>query len=126
MEEDAAAGTLAGAQVAPAGESFGELALLMDAVRSATARATEDSELFVVDKATFDRLLSDMAAVPEFQPTLQQLAELRAMPAFAHLESAQLRDLLSQGEWVALPPGDVLMEEGAVGDDFFAISSGQS
>src|SRR6266542_2730993 len=107
------------------GESFGELALLMEADRSATARATKDTELFVVDLATFDRLLADMAAVPEFEPTLHQLAELRGLPAFAHLESAQLRELLEHGEWVTLPPGDVLMEEGAVGDDFYAISSGR-
>jgi CRP-like cAMP-binding protein/Zn-dependent protease len=107
------------------GESFGELALLMEADRSATARATKDTELFVVDLATFDRLLADMASVPEFEPTLHQLAELRGLPAFAHLESAQLRELLEDGAWVTLSPGDVLMEEGAVGDDFYAISAGQ-
>jgi CRP-like cAMP-binding protein len=107
------------------GESFGELALLMETDRSATARASEDTELFVVDRPTFDRLLADMAVVPEFQPTLQQLAELRGLPSFAHLESEQLRDLLEHGEWVTLAPGDVLMEQGDVGDDFFAISSGQ-
>ncbi|MFL5797570.1 MAG: cyclic nucleotide-binding domain-containing protein [Actinomycetota bacterium] len=107
------------------GESFGELALLMEADRSATARATTDTELFVVDLPTFDRLLADMASVPEFEPTLHQLAELRGLPAFAHLESAQLRELLGHGEWVTLAPGQVLMEEGAVGDDFYAISSGQ-
>jgi CRP-like cAMP-binding protein/Zn-dependent protease len=107
------------------GESFGELALLTEADRSATARASRDSELFVVDLATFDRLLADMASVPEFEPTLHQLAELRQLPSFAHLESAQLRELLDYGEWVTMPAGQVLMEQDAVGDDFYAISSGQ-
>ena len=107
------------------GESFGELALLLEAPRSATARASRDSELFVVDLATFDRLLADMASVPQFAPTLQQLAELRQLPPFAHLESAQLRELLEHGRWVNVAPGDTLMEQGAVGDDFYAISSGR-
>jgi CRP-like cAMP-binding protein len=66
-----------------------------------------------------------MTDVPQFQPTLHQLAELRAMPAFGHLESAQLQDLMERGEWLTLTPGDVLMEEGEVGDDFYAISSGK-
>src|SRR5262249_52702434 len=125
VEEDPVAQTSRVMKTLHRGESFGELALLMNTERSATARASRDSELFVVDRSTFDRLLADMAVVPEFQPTLQQLAELRAMPAFAHLEAAQLRELLDHGEWVTLAPGDVLMEQGHVGDDFFAISSGQ-
>jgi len=125
VEEDAAAGTTRVLKTLHRGESFGELALLMETDRSATARAIADSELFVVDLATFDRLLADMAEVPEFQPTLQQLAELRGLPPFAHLESAQLRDLLEHGEWATLPAGTVLMEQGAVGDDFYAISAGQ-
>jgi len=125
VEEDPATGSARVLKTLHRGESFGELALMMETVRSATARASADSELFVVDRATFDRLLADMASVPEFQPTLQQLAELRAMPAFSHLESAQLQDLLAHGGWVTLAPGDVLMEEGEVGDDFFAISSGK-
>jgi CRP-like cAMP-binding protein len=125
VEEDPAAGTSRVLKTLHRGESFGELALLMEADRSATARSTVDSELFVVDLATFDRLLADMAEVPEFQPTLQQLAELRAMPAFGHLESAQLQDLMQHGEWVTVAPGEVLMQEGEVGDDFYAISSGK-
>jgi CRP-like cAMP-binding protein len=125
VEEDEAMGTTRVLKSLRRGESFGELALLMEADRSATARAAADTELFVVELATFDRLLADMAEVPEFEPTLQQLAELRAMPAFAHLESAQLRALLEHGEWVTLAPGHVLMEQGEVGDDFFAISAGQ-
>jgi CRP-like cAMP-binding protein len=125
VEEDFSAATTRVLKTLHRGESFGELALLMETDRSATARAVVDSELFVVDLATFDRLLADMAEVPDFQPTLQQLGELRMLPPFAHLESAQLRDLLEHGQWVTIPAGEVLMEQGAVGDDFFAISAGQ-
>jgi CRP-like cAMP-binding protein len=125
VEEDPDSGATKVFKTLLPGESFGELALLMETVRSATARASADSELFVVDRATFDRLLADMTDVPQFQPTLHQLAELRAMPAFGHLESAQLQDLMERGEWLTLTPGDVLMEEGEVGDDFYAISSGK-
>jgi len=125
VEEDAATGQERIMKTLHRGESFGELALMMGSDRSATARAANDSELFVVDRSTFDRLLHDMAEVPDFVPSLQQLAELRAMPPFAHLESAQLHELLEHGRWVTLSPGDVLMEQGAVGDDFYAIASGR-
>ncbi|HXJ66403.1 MAG TPA: cyclic nucleotide-binding domain-containing protein, partial [Actinomycetota bacterium] len=125
VEEDPSTGSARVMKTLHRGESFGELALLMETDRSATARASTDSDLFVVDRPTFLRLLADMAVVPEFQPTLQQLAELRGLPPFAHLEAAQLRELLDRGEWVTFAPGDVLMKQGAVGDDFFAISSGQ-
>ena len=125
VEEDTSAGTTRVMKTLHRGESFGELALVMEADRSATARASADSELFVVDKGTFDRLLADMAEVPEFQPSLQQLAELRGLPPFGHLEATQLQELLDHGQWVSIAPGEVLMEQGDVGDDFFAISSGQ-
>ena len=107
------------------GQSFGEMGLVRDAPRAATARSAEETELFEVDRATFDRLLSRMIEVPEFAPTLQQAAELRELPSFATLQSDQLADLLDHGEWLNVQPGEVLMEQGAPGDAFYAIGSGR-
>jgi CRP-like cAMP-binding protein/Zn-dependent protease len=107
------------------GESFGELGLIENRPRSASVRAAEEAQAFEVDKGTFDQLLADMAHVPEFAPTLQAAAELRALPAFQHLDSTQLAELVTRGEWVNLPPNEVVIKQGDVGDDFFAIGSGQ-
>ena len=107
------------------GESFGELGLLGSAPRAATVRATTHAEVFEVDKGTFDRLLADMINVPDFAPTLQAAAELKEISCFAHLEPDELGDLLEHGEWVSIAPGEVVIEQGAVGDAFYGIRSGQ-
>ncbi|MGH2686449.1 MAG: cyclic nucleotide-binding domain-containing protein, partial [Actinomycetota bacterium] len=107
------------------GESFGELGVLEGRPRSATVRALEEAELFEVGKGTFDQLLSDMASVPEFAPTLQAIAELRSLGPFRHLNASQLSELLQHGEWVNVAPGETLIRQGEVGDAFYAIASGQ-
>ena len=108
-----------------AGESFGELGLVQATPRSASVKAIEDSELFEIDKSTFDRLLADMIHVPEFAPTLEAVAQLRELPSFSHLEPDELDELLTHGEWVTLEAGTTVMRQGAAGDAFYAIRSGQ-
>jgi len=108
------------------GESFGELGLLQNAKRQATVRAATDGEVFEVDKGTFDHLLADSIHAPEFGPTLQALAELRELPAFAHLGIDRLAELLEHGGWVSAAPGTELMRQGETGDAFYAIAGGQA
>ncbi len=107
------------------GDSFGELALLESSPRTASVRATEDAELFAVDKSTFDRLLAGAIHTPSFRLTLQTMAELRDMPAFSTLGTEELSVLLDHGSWVTATPGETLVVQGAVGDAFFAIRSGR-
>jgi CRP-like cAMP-binding protein/Zn-dependent protease len=125
VEEDPDTGKERQIRTLGRGESFGELGLVTNAPRAATVRAIEDAELFEVDEGTFDRLLADMVRVPEFEPTLQQLAELRNQPCFAHLGTDQLVELLDRGEWLTVPPGQALIVEGEEGDSFYAVSSGR-
>jgi CRP-like cAMP-binding protein/Zn-dependent protease len=107
------------------GQSFGELALVKESPRTATVRAAEETELFEVDRPTFNRLLADMIDVPDFAPTLQQAAELGELPCFSHLDSKRLAELLEHGEWISVPPGGELMRQGEAGNAFYAIGSGQ-
>jgi len=125
VEEDAESGAERVLRTLGRGESFGELGLLDSAPRAATVRAATHGELFEVDKGTFDRLLAEMIHVPDFAPTLQAAVELKEISCFAHLEPDELGDLLEHGEWVSISPGEVVIEQGAVGDAFYGIRSGQ-
>ena len=55
------------------------------APRAATVRASGAAEVFEVDKGAFDHLLADKLQLPDFEPTLQQVAELRGLRCFAGL-----------------------------------------
>lgn len=108
------------------GEAFGELGLKEGGRRSATVRAIETAEVFEIDKSTFDRLLADTTRLPDFAPTVQALQELKELKCFAHLEPDELRQLLEHGQWVKIRPGEHVIEQGEIGDFFFAIGSGQA
>lgn len=107
------------------GDAFGELGLVAAAPHRATARASDDVEMFVVDKGSFDRLLADAATVPAFEPTLHALEELAGLACFNHLSTAQLSSLLEHGSWVTFGPGEDAVRQGEPGDAFYAIASGQ-
>jgi CRP-like cAMP-binding protein len=66
-----------------------------------------------------------MVKVPDFEPTLQQAAALRALPAFASLGSTEIALILDHGRWVSVAPGEVVVEQGQPGDGFYVIGSGQ-
>lgn len=125
VEEDAESGDERRIRDLGRGESFGELGLVTAAPRAATVRALGPAEVFEVDKGAFDHLLADKLQLPDFEPTLQQVAELRGLSCFSGLSTAQLWELLDRGAWVSFAPGEQIMREGDVGDSFYAISSGQ-
>jgi len=125
VEEDPDTGAERVLRTLGRGESFGELGLIGRSPRAASVKAVEDGELFRVDRGTFDRLLADMATVPDFAPTLQAVAELRQLPAFAGLGSDDLAEVLEHGAWVNVPPERTIIEQGTEGDAFYAIRSGQ-
>jgi CRP-like cAMP-binding protein len=125
VEEDPETGKERVLRTLGRGESFGELGLVDGTARTATVRATTESELFEVDEATFDRLLADTVHLPDLAPTLQAVAELRQIPAFAALGADDLAQVLEHGAWVNVPPGETIIEQGDEGDAFYAIRAGQ-
>jgi CRP-like cAMP-binding protein/Zn-dependent protease len=125
VEEDPDTGGERSIMTLGRGDSFGELGLISNASRAATVRAVREAEVFEFDRGTFDRLLAEMIHVPEFEPTLQQLADLRDQPCFAHLATDQLVELLDRGKWLTVAPGQAVIEQGEEGDSFYAVSSGK-
>jgi CRP-like cAMP-binding protein/Zn-dependent protease len=108
------------------GDPFGELGLLDRARRKTTIRAVDRAQVFRVDQATFDRLLADATEAPTFAPTMQSLAEVRGLPAFRRLALDEVQELLEHGGWVSVAPGEAILEQGEVGDAFYAIGSGKA
>lgn len=125
VEEDPDRGTERVIRSLGRGESFGELGLMTLSPRAATVRAVEGGELFRVDKSTFDRLLADTAKAPDFAPTLQAVAELRQLPAFAGLGTDDLAEVLAHGTWINVAPDQTIIEQGEEGDAFYSIRSGR-
>jgi CRP-like cAMP-binding protein/Zn-dependent protease len=125
VDEDRASGDRRVLRVLGPSESFGELGLTDAAPRTATVEVIEEAQLFEIDKSTFERLLADMIHVPQFAPTLEAVAELRALPAFAALEPDELSEILQHGRWMNVAPGEAILEQGEAGDAFYAIGSGQ-
>ena len=125
VEEDPETGKERVIRTLVRGDTFGELGLIDGGPRTATVRPVQDAQLFEVDESTFDRLLADMVKVPDFEPTLQQAAALRALPAFASLGSTEIALILDHGRWVSVAPGEVVVEQGQPGDGFYVIGSGQ-
>jgi len=125
LEEDPQTGKERVLRALARGDTFGELGLIDGTPRSATVRAVEDAELFEVDESTFDRLLADMVHLPEFAPTLQQAAEVRALRPFEGLGSGDVSLLLEHGAWMNVAPGEVVVEQGGEGDAFYVIGSGR-
>jgi CRP-like cAMP-binding protein len=108
------------------GEAFGDIGLAEAAPRSATVRTTRPTELFAIDKGTFDRVLADRIQLPDIATTLGQLGELRALPPFANLAADDLGDLLNQGRWINYEPGTAIVTQGESGDHFYVIESGRA
>jgi cAMP-dependent protein kinase regulator len=69
-------------------------------------------------------LLTDHVALPEFAPTLYELAALRALPPFANIASSDLLRIKDNGEWRNVPPDVAVITQGDVGDAFYAVADG--
>lgn len=75
------------------GEFFGEMAILNDKPRSATAEVVEDSEMLVIDRTTFDSLLrSNVEIAIRF---IKRLAD-RLREADEQMEALMIRDNTSR------------------------------
>jgi len=64
--------------------------------------------------------------LPETTVTLRAdlHAVLSALPLFAGLESATLREIASEVEWLSLPGGAVLFEAGEHSESMYVVLSG--
>jgi CRP-like cAMP-binding protein len=108
------------------GDYFGELALLHDAPRNATCRATLPTELLSLSRLDFDELVRGRFDLHQkVDRSIARVQLLRGIPLFAELDSRQINRLAAQLEAEAYAPGEALITQGEVGDAFYVIESGR-
>jgi CRP-like cAMP-binding protein len=107
------------------GDFFGERALLHRALRAATVVATEPGQVFVLERADFERLLAgDLAARQRVEAALAYRDEVAAMPLFQDLSPTELDVLLARLEPLSIRAGTEVIRQGESGDRFYIIRSG--
>jgi cAMP-dependent protein kinase regulator len=110
----------------PRGRSFGEVALLEGTPRMATVRALEPSEVFALDKGTFDRALGNRVELTEeAKRDLRSVTELRTLEAFRTLDDADAARLVKGSRFRNFAPGERVVKQGDEGDSFFVVARGQ-
>lgn len=123
------------------GECVGEMSLVRDTPRVATVTAVEDSKVLVVPGSRLRELMkSDKAfrasieahvesidrwtSVRRYRPSADEVVEhlSRMLPG---TPARLLVELEPQLQWMAMPRGTVVMEQGGVGDHLFFVVSGR-
>lgn len=104
------------------GEAFGELALLYNAPRAATITAAEESQLWGLDRATFNNIVKDAAMKKRemYENFLKQVDLLKNMDTY---ERTTLADALTSTKH---KPGENIINEGESGSVFFFVIEGQA
>lgn len=123
------------------GECVGEMSLVRDAPRVATVTAVEDSKVLAVPGSRLRELMkSDKAFRASIEAHVESIDRWTSVRRYrpsadevvAHLSrmlpgtpARLLIELEPQLQWMAVPRGTVVMEQGGVGDHLFFVVSGR-
>ncbi|RKP22389.1 cyclic nucleotide-binding-like protein, partial [Syncephalis pseudoplumigaleata] len=104
------------------GGSFGELALMYNAPRAATIITTDDCVLWALDRVTFRRILMERTSRKRRMYELF----LEEVPLLTSLEAYERHKIADALESVVYNEGDVVIQQGDVGENFYIIESGDA
>lgn len=110
----------------PAGNVFGETALLTGAPRNATVETATVTELLRLSKDDFDRLLAERPALRQdiiVRPEARK--RLRGARLFSRLSEEDMERVAKQVGIVYYPRGSTICQEGEIGTAFYIIDSGE-
>jgi cAMP-dependent protein kinase regulator len=108
------------------GDYFGELALLDDAPRSATCRATVPTDVLSLSRDDFAQLVKAQFTLREkVDRSITWTELLRRMPLFAELDAQQVQLIAAQLREETYEPGAVIIRQGEIGETFYVIESGR-
>lgn len=101
---------------------FGELALLYNSKRAATAEALTDCSLWALDRESFNYIIKDTVAKNRkmYEEILQQVYVLKDMDPY---ERSKLADCLKSETY---KDGQVIIKEGEQGDTFYMLVDGHA
>ncbi|KAI8061752.1 camp-dependent protein kinase regulatory subunit [Gongronella butleri] len=103
-----------------AGGSFGELALMYNSPRAATIVAKSPCMLWALDRIMFRRILMEHTSAKR-RMYESFLTNVPVLASLAPYERYKIADAL---ESVTFNDGDIVIEQGSVGDNFYLIESG--
>ncbi|CAB1319765.1 unnamed protein product, partial [Coregonus sp. 'balchen'] len=103
------------------GRVFGELALLYNCNYTYTITALKNSMLWVIDRQSFQTIMvqSGLSRLAQFRELLCRVPFLRSLPEDVLMK---VSDILEESRY---SEGDYIIRQGATGDTFYIISSGQ-
>jgi cGMP-dependent protein kinase len=102
------------------GKCFGELALMYNSKRAATVTAAEDSKVWVVDRYTYRRVVSQVSE-EEFNTSVGFLNSVELLQPLAQYERVKIAEALEERR---LNEGEWLFKQGEVGDSMYIIHTG--
>jgi len=105
------------------GKAFGELALLYNSPRAATVKATVDSLVWAIGRATFRRLLVQMS----YGKLAEYEGFLASVPIFKSISTSERRAVAEALDTVVYNHGKVIIQQGDTdGDTFYIVRSGRA
>jgi ATP-binding cassette subfamily B protein len=111
------------------GDNFGEMALLGQAKRTATVRASTDVQLFKLDRSVFQALVRSDPRIQEYLElqikhwSVQTFLRLHA--PFARLPVEALRTFLNELEEVTVPAGKLVIAQGDGPGPMYMVEEGR-
>lgn len=103
------------------GGSFGELALLYVAPRAATVKASMNSTVWVMDRKNFKDILLKAGTAN----TSTYIQHLRRISLLSSLKDEELSEIAANLELMTFSRGEVVMQQGEAGQNFYILISGQ-
>lgn len=104
------------------GGSFGELALMYNAPRAATLKATTDVVVWALDRISFRSILMENNA---YKRRMHEQF-LEDVPLFKSLEISEIHKIADALEPINYTDGEMVLKEGDTGDNFYLIESGEA
>ncbi|KAI8647583.1 cAMP dependent protein kinase regulatory subunit [Parasitella parasitica] len=102
--------------------NFGELALMYNAPRAATIKATSDVILWALDRVSFRSILMDHNS----KKRLMHEEFLKGVPLFQSLELAEMHKIADALEPVSFHDKEVVLNQGDAGENFYLIERGHA